>query len=98
MNNGLKTKIWESFREERRKSKILYYLSSVSFICILISFPVGLLILLAIDLQRGQFPYPKTLSVLFILSLFGLSYFVYKKSYRKYLKREKARQEEENGN
>ena len=98
MQNGMKTKIWEDFRKERRESKILYYLSSVSFICILISFPVGLFILTTMGLQRGQFPYPKTISVSFILSLFGLSYFVYKKNYEKSLKREKTRQEGENGN
>lgn len=77
---------------------MLYYLSSVSFICILISFPVGLFILTTIGLQRGQFPYPKTISVSFLLFLFGLSYFVYGRNYGKSLKREKTRQEEENGN
>ncbi len=77
MKNGLKTKMWESFRKERKENVILYYLSIVSFVCVLASFPVGLFILTAIGLQKGQFPYPKLLSLLILLFLLLISYIVY---------------------
>jgi len=99
MNNGLKTKIWEDFREERRENAVLNYLSIVSLVCLLASFPAGLLILLAIGLQRGQLPYPRLLSLAILLFLLIVSYVIYKSlKNRKSLNREKTLKGEENGN
>jgi len=95
MSNGLKTKIWEDFKEERRKSKILYYLSILSFMCVLASFPVGLLTLTAVGLQSGQFPYPRLLSLAILLFLLIVSYIIYKSFKKESLNIGKTLKEEE---